>query len=87
VADLKRGVTGILQYYTDISNSQGGENEYEWLSSGILRRAVPQKLTDVSKVLTTSVIRGIHHLVSLYRRPISARLHSTRSQKTVIFML
>jgi len=46
----------------------------------MLRRVVSLKYTDVSKVLSASIIRALKH------RPTSIRLHGTVSPKDVIFI-
>jgi hypothetical protein len=59
--------------FGEISGSHGGLYEDE--SSGMLRCVVWYKFTDVSEVLTASIIRVMT----------STRLHRATSQKTIIF--
>jgi hypothetical protein len=59
---------------------------WTWLSSGMLRRVLSQNLTEVSVVLTASIIRTLNALMMeaapLKRRSNSARLHGATSQTT-----
>jgi hypothetical protein len=64
------------------------KRSWRWLPSGMLRRVVSWKLTDVSEVLTASIVRAMswcRQRVSLKCLSICARLHGTTSQETVIF--
>jgi hypothetical protein len=55
-----------------------------WMSSGLLRRAVWQKFTDVSEVLAASIIRVMQ--APLKHQYTSTKLHDAITQKTAIFM-
>jgi hypothetical protein len=59
---------------------------WRWLSAGLLPRAVWQKFTDVSEVLTASIIRA-NRPDDGDSKQNSTRLHGATTQKTTTFIL
>jgi hypothetical protein len=81
----------INMIYTLFTDRHEDLKFWRWLSSGILRRVVWQKCTDVSEVIIGSIIRAIALMMEAVNtseiRQTYTRLHGSTSQKTVVLIL